>query len=130
VKFFLPAAFLLMSTQVFAMPCDTGFSCTSASGKYEIEIRRCRYDNRLGPIGELKIDGKDLTGTKLNAAFDGDDFGGFEIGLPAQGETQRILSAEWMQKTGKGTIRDKSRDGNPAPYKTAFSEAISCKEGG
>jgi hypothetical protein len=130
MKLPLLAAFLLISTQAIAMPCDTGYSCTSASGKYEIEIRRCRYDNRLGPIGVLKIDGKDVTGTKLDAAFDGDDFGGFEIGLAAQGESQRILSAEWAQKTGKGTIRDKSRDDNPAPYKTTFTEAISCKEGG
>jgi hypothetical protein len=129
MKFSVLAALLVISTQALAMPCDTGYTCTSASGKYKIELRRCRYDNRLGPIGMLKIDGKDVTGAKLGAAFDGDDFGGFEIGLAGQGETQRILSAEWAQKTGKGTIRDKSRDDNPAPYKTGFSEAIGCKEG-
>jgi hypothetical protein len=130
MKFPALAVFLLFSAQALAMPCDTGYSCTSSSGKYEIEIRRCRYDNRLGPIQALKIDGKAVTGATLGAAFDGGDFGGFEIGLAAQGETQRILSAEWAQKTGKGTIQDKSRNDNPAPYKMDFSEAIHCKEGG
>jgi len=130
MKFAILAALLFMSSQAFAMPCDTGYLCTSASGRYQIEIRRCRYDNHLGKIEKLKINGKDVTDAKLGAAFDGDDFGGFEVGLAGQSETQRILSAEWVQKTGKGTIRDKSRNYNPAPYTTNFSEAISCKEGG
>jgi hypothetical protein len=63
-------------------------------------------------------------------AFDGDDFGGFEIDLAPQGDTQHILSAEWLKKTHEGTIRDKSRSENPGPYNTTFSEAITCKEEG
>jgi hypothetical protein len=110
------------------MPCDTGYTCTSSSGKYKVSIRRCRYDNRLGGIQRITIDGNDMADAKLGAAFDGDDFGGFEIGIAGQGDTQRVLSVEWKQKTGKGRIRDKSRTDNPAPYKTNFSEAISCKE--
>ena len=69
MKFPVFAAFLLMSADAFAMPCDTGYLCTSSSGKYQIEIRRCRYDNRLGNIQRLKVDGKDVTDAKLGAAF-------------------------------------------------------------
>jgi hypothetical protein len=118
---------LLMPAQAFAMPCDDGYRCASASGKYKIEIRRCRYDNRLGNISILQIGGKDVANAQLRAAFDGDDFGGFEIDLAQQGDLQRILSVEWAKKTGKGLIRDKSRNDNPAPYKTDFSEAIACQ---
>jgi hypothetical protein len=124
------AAFFLISGQAFAMPCDTGYLCTSSSGKYQIEIRRCRYDNRLGAIQKLKIDGKDAGDAKLGAAFDGEDFGGFEIDLGGEDDNKRILSVEWGQKTGQGTIRDKSRNYNPAPYITNVSEAIVCKEEG
>lgn len=127
MKFVTLAPLLLMSAQAFAMPCDTSYMCTSFSRKYNIDIRRCRYDNRLGSFS-LKISGKDVTDAKLGAAFDGDDFGGFEIDLAEQDGAQRILSIEWAQKTGKGKIRDKSRKDNPAPYTINFSEAITCQE--
>lgn len=127
MRFLALAAVLSMSAEASAMPCDTSYQCRSASGKYRIEIQRCRYDNRLGSIQMLKIDGADVTDAQLGAAFDGEDYGGFEIGLAEKGDTQRILSVEWVQKTGKGIIRDKSRDDNPAPYRTGFSEAIACK---
>jgi hypothetical protein len=78
-------------------------------------------------IAMLQIAGKDVTGATLGAAFDGDDFGAFEIDLPQQGDTQRILSVEWQKKTRTGTIRDKSRNENPGPYHTTFSSAITCK---
>ncbi len=121
------ALMLWMPAHAFAMPCDAGYRCISASGKYKIEIQRCRYDNRLGAISVLQIGGKDAADAQLGAAFDGDDFGGFEIDLAERGDLQRVLSVEWTKKTGKGSIRDKSRNSNPAPYKTGFSEAISCK---
>jgi hypothetical protein len=130
MRFLAFAAAVFMSAQASAMPCDGSFQCKSASGKYNIEISRCRYDNHLRSIEMLKINGADVTDAQLGAAFDGEDFGGFEIELAQKGETQRVLSVEWAQKTGKGIIRDKSRDDNPAPYKTSFSEAISCKDEG
>lgn len=127
MRFAALAAALLMTAQACAMPCDSSYQCKSASGKYRMEIQRCRYDNRLGSIQMLKIGGADVTGAQLGAAFDGEDFGGFEIALAEKGDTQRVLSVEWAQKTGKGVIRDKSRDDNPAPYRTGSSEAITCK---
>ncbi len=127
MKFLAFAAALLMSAQASAMPCDASYVCKSASGKYRIEIQRCRYDNRLGAIQALQIGRADVTDAQLGAAFDGEEFGGFEIVLPQKGGAERILSVEWARKTGKGLIRDKSRDEAPAPYKTGFSEAISCK---
>ena len=116
---------ILLSTHAFAMPCDTAYMCTSQSGKYKIEIGHCRYGNSLGGIPTFQIAGKDVTGT-LGAAFDGADFGGFEIAMPSQGDHQRILSIEWTKKTSKGTIRDESRDYDPAGYKIDFSEPITC----
>jgi hypothetical protein len=127
MRLFALALMLLTPAQVFAMPCDASYRCVSPSGKYKIDIQRCRYDNRLGAISSLQIGGKAVTDAQLGAAFDGDVFGGFEIDLAQQGDVQRILSVEWVKKTGKGLIRDKTRDTNPAPYKTTFSEGIACK---
>ena len=130
MKFCPVALLLLMSAQAFAMPCDTGYLCASKSGKYKIEIRHCRYDNHLGNIIAFQIGGKSVTDATLGPAFDGSEFGGFEIDLAPQGDAQRILSAEWLKKTGKGTIRDMSRNYNPGPYTISGSEAITCKDEG
>lgn len=124
----LPA--LLFAVNAFAMPCDTGYTCKSASGRYVIEIQHCRYENRMGNIPTLKIDGKDAPGAKLGAAWDGATFGGFEIGLPKRGELERRLSVEWLKSSGKGTIRDESRIYDPAPYRLDRAEAISCADEG
>lgn len=126
MKILVPALVLLLPAQAFAMPCDATYRCVSSSGRYQIELARCRYDNRLGNISALQVGGKELADARLDAAFDGDEFGGFEIDLGQQ-DPEHILSVEWAKKTGNGFIRDKSRKENPATFMTNYSEAISCK---
>ena len=84
MRFLAFAAAVFMSAQACAMPCDGSFQCKSASGRYKIEISRCRYDNHLGSIQALQIGGADVSGAELGAAFDGEEFGGFEIALAAE----------------------------------------------
>jgi hypothetical protein len=112
------------------MPCDTGYYCTSTSGKYKIGIQHCRYDNSLGNVFQLEIGGRDVKGAKLGPAFDGEQFGGFEISLPTQSDSERVLSVEWVKKTGKGFIRDESRVDNPGPFKIDASEPLTCQDEG
>ena len=121
------AMFLLaVSMPAFAMPCDTGYACKSASGKYQIEIRRCRYDNRLGPVS-LKLDGKPAAGVTLDrASWDGDRFLAFQLDFPSKGDHERMLSIEVRKRTMSGTLKDESRNYNPAPWKLRHSEAIHC----
>lgn len=120
---------LVFSSLALAMPCDTGYTCTSASGRYKIEIQRCRYDNRLGNFS-LLLNKSEVTNATGGPAWDGDQFGAFEIDLATQGDTQRMLSVEFSKKTMKGVIYDKSRAYNPGPWKTTRHEAISCVDEG
>jgi hypothetical protein len=65
MRFLAFAPLLLMSAHALAMPCDTGYLCISASGKYKVEIQRCRYDNRFSNIVTLRISGKDVANATL-----------------------------------------------------------------
>ncbi len=122
----LPAVLLLaINTQAFAMPCDTGYACRSASGKYKIEIRRCRYDNRLGPA-TLTVGGQRVANAKLGPAWDGSRFMAFQLDLPSTGDAERMLSAEVRKPGLSGVLSDESRKYNPAPWKVKHREVIRC----
>ena len=124
----LLAMFLLtiLTAPVFAMPCDTGYVCKSASGKYQIDIRRCRYDNRLGPA-TLKLNGSAAAGVKLDDAWwDGDRFLAFQLDFPSSGDHERMLSIEVKKHTMSGTLKDEKRNDNPAPWKVSHRERIHC----
>ena len=127
----IPTLLLVTTASAFAMPCDTGYLCTSASGRYKIEVQHCRYENILGNL-TLEIGGKKIPGAQVSVGFDGATFGGFEIGWPQPAGQDRILSIEWLKKTIKGTIRDESRDPDmrPIPYTTTHEEAITCVDEG
>ena len=83
---FISTILLISASTSFSMPCDTGYKCTSLSGKYKIELQRCRYVNRLGNLSSVKIDNKEIAGAELGAAFDGKSIGdsllAFEISIP------------------------------------------------
>lgn len=123
-------AILLVSLSVsvaFSMPCDTGYKCLSASGKYQIELQRCRYSNNLGLI-QVLIDGKSINGT-LGASFDGEKVLAFEILIPTNsslGEPDsRRLNVEMIDRAG--TIKEQLQDYNPGSWRDSFSESISCQ---
>jgi hypothetical protein len=127
----------LTSASASAGSCQDVYECKSASGRYQISLSHC-YDNDLGgnhaldPVndkGFLLIDnGQKINDAGLSASWDGDTMLSFELSLASEGETQQLLSAELNKKTLKGTIRFKTREFEPGPFKTVRSEAISCKD--
>ena len=120
---------LLLSAIAFAMPCDTGYTCTSATGRYKVEINHCRYDNNLGSF-TLTLNKAEVKDAKSGPTWDGDQFGAFQIDLADQGDTQRMLSVEFSKRTMRGVIYDKTRNYNPAPWKITRHEAITCVDEG
>ncbi|MBS1960671.1 MAG: hypothetical protein JST04_00535 [Bdellovibrionales bacterium] len=127
------AASSLASAGAFAMPCDTGYTCTSASNRYSIEIGTCRYENSVRLL-TTKIAGKEVAGAKLGMAYDGTIDGGvlaFDVSIPVtkvqdENGDARVLSIEIPAGSKTGTIKSKYRESNPAPYKLVREEAITC----
>lgn len=119
----------------FAMPCDTGYACKSASGTYEIHVQSCRYDNHVGNFLQLKVNGLEVTDATLNpdAKWDGHNVLAFQIDLPQlDEELRRSLSLEAQKKGNsiRGVLRDMTRIANPGPWKTTKVESISCEVDG
>lgn len=54
----------LFSVSAFSMACDTGYSCKSESGKYQVELQRCRYVK-----GGLKYGGWQMNSRPPKMAF-------------------------------------------------------------
>ncbi len=118
----------LFSFSAFSMPCDTGYSCKSESGKYQIELQRCRYINSLN-LNSITIDGNEVAYAELNAGWDGDSVLAFEISLPSVNqEDLRVLSVE-TNKTELGTrgvAIEKVTFYNPGPSTVVNYEAMTC----
>jgi hypothetical protein len=116
-----------LSNLASAMPCDTGYFCQSKSGKYQIEVERCRYVNDLHNL-QVKISGKDVLGT-LMANYDSLSLGGsllaFEVKLPEAKYDGRKLTVEVVGQ--KGTITESIYKESPSPAKAIAQESISCK---
>lgn len=124
VLFFLIAGF---SQQTFSMPCDTGYSCVSKTGKYKIELQRCRYRNHISLLS-TKINNILITNAVLNEGWDGDSVLAFEINLPTPIDgAVKILTAELPQKFKMGILKIKYADSEPGPLSVIHSEKISCK---
>ena len=128
MKSFILTFFLgTFSFTAFSMPCDSGYSCTSNSGKYKIELQRCRYRNRIS-LASFKINDVEVKGADLNKGWDGDSVLGFEINIPTQLEDAvEILSAELPHKLNSGILRIKYAESEPGPLKTVHIENIYCK---
>ncbi|MEJ2375172.1 MAG: hypothetical protein P8Y53_19480 [Pseudolabrys sp.] len=125
MRILLAALLLTLGAPAIAMPCDSGYACKSASGKYSVEIRRCRYDNRLSPA-RLTIDGKRVAGVTLGPSWDGDRFMAFQLNFPTKGDVERVLSVEVSKPGLSGTLRDETCTYNPGPWKVKHHETIRC----
>lgn len=117
------------SLPIFAMPCDTGYSCNSQSGKYQIELNRCRYKNSLR-LYSVKIDNIEIEGAELGASWDGksvgDSFLAFEVVLPAEDGSDRVISVEIQANSILGTLKEKYTETQPDIAKVLHSEIITC----
>jgi hypothetical protein len=118
------------ANSVMAMPCDTGYLCNSRSGKYSIEVQRCRYTNHLGNLISVKMNGHDVAGATLSAAWDGKSVGdsllAFEITIPSHAGSSHVWSVEIPNKT-KGIIKEKFAAAEPEPYTVIWKDLITCK---
>ena len=123
------AVFLIagITQNAFSMPCDTGYSCVSKTGKYKIELQRCRYRNHISLI-KTKIDNIEIPASTLNHGWDGDSVLAFEINLPTTIDgSVKIITAELSQKFKTGVLKLKYAESEPGPLSLLYSEKISCK---
>jgi len=113
-----------------AMPCDTGWSCKSKSGKYSVEVQRCRYQNSIGGLESVKINGKEIQGSQLTSSYDSKSIGGnilaIEVSIPDTKNDAHYLAFEVAGKSGR--VTERIQEFNPGPQQVIASEAISCEE--
>jgi hypothetical protein len=121
---------VIVGQYALAMPCDTGWACKSASGKYAIEVNRCRYTNSVGGLTSLKIDDKEISKAVLTASYDSQSIGGdilaLEVSIPDSENDGHYISFEMIGD--KGTVTDRVQPYNPGEQKVISTEAISCEE--
>lgn len=121
---------LALAQAASAMPCDTGYSCVSKSGKYQIELQRCRYVNDLR-LESFTFKHVAVTDATLGPSWDGKSVGdtqlSFQVNWPSTGDAVHLISVEVPAKSMKGTVKEKSVDSQPAPFKTLASESITCQ---
>ncbi|MDD4974709.1 MAG: hypothetical protein PHY93_10190 [Bacteriovorax sp.] len=125
----LIAVFLLagFGQAAYSMPCDTGYRCVSSTGKYKIELQRCRYRNHINLL-TTKINNIEVKDASLNIGWDGDSVLAFEINLPTQNAgAVKILTAELPQKFKAGILKVKYADSEPGPLTVIDTEKIFCK---
>jgi hypothetical protein len=135
MKHVLIAVAALASSTAFAMPCDTGFTCISDSGKYVVELQSCRYVNAVSLVS-VKVEGKALEGASLGPAYDGTIDGGplaVEIELPLSADeaangSARVLTIEVAPGSEEGTIKEKFVEEQPGPYAVVASEKVTCTQ--
>ncbi|HWU44976.1 MAG TPA: hypothetical protein VN132_16100 [Bdellovibrio sp.] len=92
-----------------AGPCDGSWSCKSKSGKYAVEVQRCRYSNSIGNLESVKINGSDVKDAKLTSSYDSQSIGGdilaLEISIPDDKNDARYLSLEVVGNEGRAIER-------------------------
>jgi len=126
-KFSIILLLSLLSQSAYSMPCDTGYNCASKSGKYQVELQRCRYRNHLGLLS-LKINNLEVSSAALNSSWDGDSSLAFEINLPSLPDgSVKIITAEMSPKLKKGIMKIKYAVVEPGPLSVIHSENIICK---
>jgi hypothetical protein len=119
--------FAALAQSAYAMPCDSGYSCVSKTGKYKIELQRCRYRNHLNLIS-TKINNIEVNHASLNESWEGDSLLAFEINLPTLPDgAVKIITAELPQKFKTGILRIKYADSEPGPLSVIHAEKIYCK---
>jgi hypothetical protein len=131
VKTLLTTSLILISGQAaMAMSCDTGWSCKSVSGKYEIEVQRCRYSNSIGNLQFVKMIGKIIANSEITASYDSKSIGGnilaIEVKIPDTKNDARYLAFESSGKNG--VVSERIQESNPGPQSVISSEPISCEE--
>ncbi|MGZ3773104.1 MAG: hypothetical protein ACXVCY_03600 [Pseudobdellovibrionaceae bacterium] len=121
---------IMVGNMAAAMPCDTGWSCKSKSGKYSVQVQRCRYTNSIRNLESIKIGGQEIANAKISAAYDSLSIGGkvlaFEISIPDTKNDAHYLSFEYMGK--KGQVTERVQPYNPGPQKVIASETLTCEE--
>lgn len=117
---------LFVSQIAQAMPCDAGYLCISKTGKYKVELQRCRYRNNINLVS-TKINNVEVAGAVLNKGWDGENVLAFEINLPVTVEgAVKILTAE-MGNHKLGWMKIKYAESEPGPLSVLHSERMSCK---
>ncbi len=118
--------FLVVAQSAYSMPCDTGYRCVSKSGKFKVELQRCRYRNHINLLS-MSINNTDISSATLNEGWDGESTLAFEINLPTMTPgAVKILTAELPGKN-KGVMKIKYAASEPGPLSTLFSEKMFCK---
>lgn len=127
MKLFLALGLMTVLTQTaFGMPCDSGYLCVSRTGKYKVELQRCRYRNSIHLIS-TKINNVEVPDATLNQRWDGENILGFEINLPVATEgAVKILTAEMLNHR-HGIMKIKYTDFEPGPLTVLHTEKMSCK---
>ena len=129
-KLFLSTVILATAQIAAAMPCDTGWSCKSKTGKYSVEVQRCRYSNSIGNLTYVNISGKNVEGAQLTSSYDSKSIGGnilaIEVSLPDGKNDAHYLAFEVAGKLGR--VTERIQQSNPGPQKAIASESISCEE--
>ena len=123
------ALFLVAAPAAFAMPCDVSavrYDCRSASGKYELNVLTCGYDDAL-KNWDLTVSGKSI-GTNLDGSWMGAMFMGFQISVPDTQNDAHSVTFEVNNKTMTGTVTEISQASDPGPTKTIGTENVSCTE--
>lgn len=118
---------IFLSQAAFSMPCDSGYSCVSKTGKYKVSLQRCRYRNHINLIS-TKIDDVEVADATLNQGWDGETTLAFEINLPvAEAGQVKILTAELVPHHKYGWMKIKYAESEPGPLTVLHTERMSCK---
>jgi hypothetical protein len=118
---------IFLSQAAYSMPCDSGYLCVSKTGKYKVELQRCRYRNSIHLIS-TKINNVEIPEATLNQGWDGETTLAFEINLPVAEPGQvKILTAEMAPHHRFGLMKIKYAESEPGPLTVLHTERMSCK---
>jgi hypothetical protein len=118
---------IFLSQAAFSMPCDTGYSCVSRTGKYKVSLQRCRYRNNINLIS-TKINDVEIAEATLIHGWDGETTLAFEINLPVAEDGQvKVLTAEMEPRHRNGWMKIKYAESQPGPLTVLHTERMSCK---
>lgn len=126
----LSLSLTMAASAAFSMPCDTGYSCVSKSGKYQLELQRCRYVNDLRVVS-FNFNHKAVADAVIGPFWDGKSVGdsllSFQVNWPSKGNSLHLISVEIPAHTMTGKLKEKFAESQPEPFRTLHSEAITCK---
>lgn len=130
MKVLLMALSMLAPALSHAMPCDVQameVRCQNAKGDVKISVGLCGFD--LAPNSNtLEVKGRPNLQYALEQDFHGALFTvfSFKITDPKDEGKETVMTFEISNKTGRGLMVEKTRNMNPAPWRTLRSEPIRC----